>query len=153
REYGDALGAQLGLSLREGSRNAMRIAGSIGGMTTTVVGEGPLGTEHRGSWIASGRDSYHSWPPGRRTPTDPGFVFRDLQTKLVYDVSPRQQVSFSALGGHSSMDTLDELLSGQLTTGTDTAGLVTGGWQSTIGSHTILRQRVYVVGQDFVTTL
>jgi hypothetical protein len=153
RLYGDALGAQLGLSFREGSRDAMRVAGSVGGMTTSVVAEGPIGTEHRGSWIASGRDSYHSWPPGPRSATDPGFVFGDLQTKLVYDVSPRQQISFSALGGHSAMDTLDEVLAGQLTTGTDTAGLATAGWQSTIGNHTIVRQRVYFVGQELATTL
>ncbi len=153
RVYGDALGAQVGLSFREGSRDAMRIAGSIGGMTTTVAGEGPLGTEHRGSWIASVRDSYHSWPPGRRTIDDPGFVFGDLHAKLVYDLSPRQQVSVSALGGHSTMDTLDERLTGQLTTGTDTAGLLTGGWRSTIGNQTVVRQRVYFVDQDLVTAL
>jgi hypothetical protein len=57
------------------------------------------------------------------------------------------------LGGHSALDTLDDALSGQLTTGTDTSGLFTGGWQSTIGTHTVVRQRVYFVGQDLVTTL
>lgn len=153
RLYEDALGAQLDLSLREGSRESTRIGGTAGGMTTAFVGEGPIGGERRGSWIAGFRNSYRSWPPGTRSADHPGFLFADMHAKLVYDVSPGQQVSLTVLGGRSTLDTLDELLSGQLATGTDTAGLFTAAWQSTLGPQTVIRQRVFFVGQDLLTTL
>ncbi len=153
RLYQDALGAQLDLSLREGSRESTRFSGTAGGMTTAVAGEGPIGAQHRGSWIAGFRNSYQTWPPGSHSQTQPGFLFADLHAKLVYDVSPRQQVSVTALGGRSTLDTLDELLSGPLETGTDNAGLLTAGWQSTLGSGTIVRQRLFLVGQDLQATL
>ena len=44
RLYDDTLGAQLELTLKEGSRDSTRISGTAGGMTAAVVGEGPIGT-------------------------------------------------------------------------------------------------------------
>ena len=152
RRYDDALGAQLELTLKEGSRDTVHIASMIGGMSAAVVGEGPIGSEGRGSWIAGLRNSYRSWPPRPWSAGDVGFAFADAHMKLVYDVTPAQQISVTALGGRSALDTVDEPLVGVLGNGIDRAGLVTVGWQSTVGAKTVLRQRVAFVGQDLETT-
>jgi hypothetical protein len=116
RRYDDALGAQLELTLKEGSRDSTRVSGMIGGMSAAVVGEGPIGSDGRGSWVAGVRNSYRSWPPRRWSADDVGFAFADGHAKLVYDLSPTQQIRMTALGGRSTLDTLDEPLVGSLGT-------------------------------------
>jgi len=153
RRYDDALGAQLELTLKEGSRDSTRVSGMVGGMSAAVVGEGPIGSDGRGSWIAGVRNSYRSWPPRRWSADDVGFAFADGHAKLVYDVSPTQQIRVTALGGRSTLDTLDEPLVGLLGNGVDRAGLITVGWRSTLSPKTIVSQRMSFVGQELVTTL
>ena len=153
RRFDDALGAQLDLTLKEGSRDSTRVAGMVGGMSAAFVGEGPLGHEGRGSWVVGARNSYQSWPPRRWSANEVGFAFADTHAKFVYDVSPTQQVTVTALGGRSTLDTVDEPLSGPLGSGADLAGLVTVGWQSMLGARSVIRQRVSVVGQELLTTL
>jgi hypothetical protein len=153
RRYDDALGAQLELTLKEGSRDSTRFTAMAGGMSAAVVGEGPIGSDGRGSWVAGVRNSYRSWPPRRLSLNDVGFAFADGHAKLVYDVSPTQQISVTMLGGRSTLDTVDEPLIGSLGNGTDRAGLLTAGWQSTLGPQTVVRQRVSFIGQELVSTL
>ena len=153
RVYDDTLGAQLELNLREGSRKSKQITGTAGGLMAAVVGEGPIGTDGRGSWIAGVRDSYHSWPPGAHASDNPGFGFADMNAKLVYDVSPGQQVSVTALGGQSTLDTIDELPVPPRAMGIDGATLLNIGWRSVFASHTVVRQRLFGVGQDLSANL
>lgn len=153
RRYDDALGAQLELTLKEGSRDSTRVSGMIGGMSAAVVGEGPIGSDGRGSWVAGVRNSYRSWPPRRWSADDVGFAFADGHAKLVYDLSPTQQIRMTALAGRSTLDTLDEPLVGSLGNGVDRAGLITVGWRSTLSPKTVISQRVSFVGQELVTTL
>ena len=95
---GDWLGAQLGVTLREGSRTEARVQTTIGGVSAGVVAEGPLGREQRGSWLIAGRHSYLDWPIKRRHPLDETvFGFGDVQAKLTYDVRPRHTLSVSLL--------------------------------------------------------
>lgn len=152
RLSGDPLGAQLELNLREGSRETTRVSGTAGGLTTAVDGEGPVG-DGRGSWIGGVRNSYASWPPGPHSPSNPGFSFSDLHAKLVFDVSPSQQVSVSAVGGVSTLDTIEDLRAAPLAAGTDHAAFVTARWQSTLASHTVVQQQVFGAGQDLSATL
>ena len=153
RRYDDALGAQLELTLKEGSRDSTRVAGMVGGMSAAFVGEGPIGTDGRGSWVAGVRNSFSSWPPRQLSANDVGFAFADGHAKFVYDVSPTQQIGVTVLGGRSALDAVDEPLVGTLGNGTDRAGLLTVGWQSTLGSQTIVRQHVSFIGQELVSTL
>ncbi len=153
RRYDDALGAQLELTLKEGSRDSTRFAIMAGGTSAAFVGEGPIGRDGRGSWVAGVRNSYRAWPPQRLSVNDVGFAFADAHAKFVYDVSSTQQVSVTALGGRSTLDTVDEPLVGPLGSGIDSAGLLTVGWQSTLGAQTVVRQRVAFIGQDLATTL
>ena len=153
RRYDDALGAQLELTLKEGSRDSTRFTAMAGGTSAAVVGEGPVGSDARGSWVAGVRNSYHSWPPRRLSPNDVGFAFADGHAKLVYDVSPTQQFSMTVLAGRSTLDTVDEPLVASLGSGIDRAGLLTAGWQSTLGPRTMVRQRVSFIGQELESTL
>ena len=92
--YEDALGAQLDLSLREGSRDppAFRHRGRHDDGVRRRGPDRQRRAAARGSPAC--RNSYRSWPPGpHSTGHDPGFGFADLHAKLVYDVSPGQQVS------------------------------------------------------------
>jgi hypothetical protein len=152
RRYDDALGAQLQLTLREGSRASKHFSGSAGGMSAAFIGEGPIGADARGSWIVSVRNSYRSWPARRLTQSDVGFAFADAHAKLVYDVTPTQQFDVTVLGGRSAADTVDEPLVSPLGAGTDRAGLLAVGWLSTLSPHTVIRQRLSFVGQELLST-
>ena len=152
RRYDDSLGAQLELNMKEGSREAAEWHGTVGGTSTALVGEGPIGAAGRGSWIGGVRNSFRSWPMKRLSENDVGFAFADAHAKLVYDVMPTQQLSVTAIGGRSTLETVDEPLVGPLADGTNHAALLTVGWRSILGSHTIIRQRAFVVGHAFSTT-
>src|SRR6185503_17362980 len=110
------------------------------------------GAGERGSWIASVRNSYRSWPAKRLTQNDVGFAFADAHAKLVYDVTPTQQLDVTVLGGRSTPDTADEPEVSPLGGGTDLAALLTAGWRSTLGSRTVIRQRLSFAGQELLST-
>jgi TonB dependent receptor len=153
RRYEDVLGAQLVVNLKEGSRESVRLTARAGGTSAAFVGEGPIGNDRRGSWVAGVRNSYRTWPPRELSQNDVGFAFGDIYAKLVYDVSTTNQVSVTALAGRSTLDTVDEPLVSPLGTGTDRAGLLVATWQSTLGTRTVVRQRVFFTGQALVSTL
>jgi len=149
--YGDRLGAQLSLTLREGSRAATQLRGAVSGTNATLVVEGPIGRSERGSWLFTLRQSYLEWPTkilqdfsGR------AFGFTDAQAKLVYDVRPSQQLSLSLLGGRSRMDERGEREPHELALGTNRAAVVNLGWRSTFGSSLVLNQRAYLVAHQFL---
>jgi hypothetical protein len=148
---GNRLGAQLALTLREGSRDAARLHGALGGTNTALAAEGPLGGSARGSWLVSLRQSYLAWPirpHGELSGTV--FGFTDGLAKLVYDVAPTEQVSVSVLGGQSSIDERDDLGPHELGDGTNRAGVLNVGWRSMFGPDLVLNQRAYVVVHQFL---
>jgi hypothetical protein len=151
QRYDDNLGAQLELTLREGSRTSSRVGASIGGQTAGFSAEGPIGVEGRGSWIAGFRNSYRPWPPGGEE-QDNWFAFADAHGKLVYDLSSTQQISVTALGGRSRLGDLDEPLTTPADSGIDQAALVNVAWRWTAGPSTVFRQQLFGVGQDQSST-
>jgi hypothetical protein len=153
QRYGDRLGAELEMTLREGSRESRQFHGSVGGTALAVVGEGPLGESRRGSWIVSLRNSYLDWPVKRSTIGGSAFAFADAHAKLVYDVSPSQQVTFTALGGRSRLDSADDLAPGDLAVGTNDAMLFSLGWRTSLGSRGVIRQAVNIIDQQLSNTL
>lgn len=153
QRYGDRLGAELELTLREGSRESRRFHGSVGGTALAVVAEGPLGRERRGSWIVGMRNSYLDWPVKRRVVGGSAFAFADAHAKLVYDVSPSQQLTFTALGGRSRLDTPDDVAAGGLVSGTNDAMLLSAGWRSSLASRGVVRQSVAVIDQQLSNTI
>ena len=149
--YGDRLGAQLDLTLRQGSRVARQLHGSVSGTNGSVVAEGPIGRSERGSWIFALRRSYLDWPIrqlGESSLT--AFDFADAQAKLVYDVRPSQQVSFTFLGGRSRVDERGDPGANELADGTNRAAVLSLGWRSTFGSRLVLSQQAHLVAHEFV---
>jgi hypothetical protein len=153
QRYGDRLGAELEMTLREGSRESRRFHGSVGGTALAVVGEGPLGEAGRGSWIASFRNSYLDWPVKRATVGGSSFAFADAHAKLVYDVSPSQQLTFTALGGRSRLDSPDDVAPDGLAVGTNDAMLFSLGWRTSLGSRGMVRQSIAVIDQRLANAL
>lgn len=150
---GDALGGELDVSLKEGSREATRVNTRVGGMSVAVAGEGPIGNDRRGSWSAGVRNSVRSWPPRRLAQDEVGFAFADVHAKLVYDVSATERVTITSLAGRSTLEAVDDPVVAPLGNGIDHAGLLTAAWRSIVNSRTVVRHRVFFVGQDLMNTL
>ena len=151
QRHGNILGGHVGLTLREGSRDTTRVRGALGGTNAAITAEGPVGTSGRGSWLASVRQSYLDWPikPGGEQ-SGTVFGFADGLAKLVYDVSPTQQLSVSVLGGRSAIDERDDRPPRELGDGTNRTEVVNVGWRSTLGADMLLSQRAYVVNHRFL---
>jgi hypothetical protein len=148
------IGPQLNLTLREGSRTARRVTLGVSGTSSMLTGEGPVGTRDagspaRGSWLVAVRASHSEWPVGRSDHDATVFGFRDLQSKVVYDVRPDQQISLSLIAGESSVERegLDPFALGD---GRNRAAMVGLAWRSAIGSRTIVTQRVSSIAHDFL---
>lgn len=150
RRHDGGLGAQLELTLREGSRTSTGVRGIIGAANARVVAEGPLGRTQRGSYLFALRQSYRDWPSGPREFTGTMFGFTDAHAKIVYDVRPGQQVSLSMLAGRSAIDEHDEQTRYDFGDGTNQTSVVNVAWRSMLGSGLVLRQRAYVVAHDFL---
>jgi len=143
-------GAWLDLRLREGSRDVVQAHGAVSMTNASLAIEGPLGSARRGSWLISARQSYIQWLIRQLDFTATTFGFTDAETKVVFDVTPRQQIQLTAVAGRSRLDQ-NEPNGGpsSLRVGTANLGLVALGWRSTIGRSVVLMQRVGVQGDRF----
>ncbi len=151
QRYPTTLGAQLGLTVREGSRESTAFRAAVSGTSATLFGEGPVGGSERGSWLFSARRSYRDWPlRGFGQFDGTVFGFTDALAKIVYDVGSYHQVSLSALGGQSSVDEPDGGAPHEPGDGTNRTAVVNVGVRSTLGSRTVLTQRAYGVTQAFL---
>ncbi len=145
---GNQIGPQLNLTLREGSRAEPRFVVGASRTNATITGEGPIGSSSRGSWLVGVRRSHGEWPAGRSDETSTVFAFGDLQSKIVYDVRPGQQLSVSLVAGRSNVEHEGGDLFG-FADGSNRAELVSVGWQSVFGGQSVLTQRVSSVTHDF----
>jgi hypothetical protein len=105
QRFGDRTGAELDFEMREGSRDRTNGDTSVSLTGASAVGEGPIGGARNGSWLVSVRTSYIGAFAKHFSP-DPGllFGFTDAQGKVVYDVTPRQQVQLAVTTGASHSD-------------------------------------------------
>ena len=108
----------------------------------------------RGSWIAGVRDSYRSWPPGPHATGNSGFGFADLHAKLVYDVSPTQQVSVTRHSAGSRRWTRSTSCRWRRSRPAPKARRcsTSAGVRRSRRARSI-RQRLFAVGQDLSATL
>jgi hypothetical protein len=156
RRNGDWLGPQLDLTLREGSREATRFRGAVGGTSVSILGEGPLGRSSdgpRGSWLFAARQSYREWP-GKWLGEFSGkpFGFADAQAKLLFDVRPGQQLTVTFLGGRSSVDERGAGAPEDLALAENQASVVNVGWRSAFNPSLVVHQRVSLAGHTFADT-
>jgi hypothetical protein len=149
RRYGDRLGPQLDLTIREGARDRLRARAAVTGTQATMLGEGPIGSSGRGSWLLAVRQSFLEWPSERLAFGAAPFGFNDATAKVVYDATPRQQLAVTLLRGTASVDGEDHRDAGLIGDGVNEAAIANLGWRSIVGTSTVLTQRVFVVGQTF----
>lgn len=144
--YGNRTGAWVQSTMREGSRDAVRVTGSLSGTGVSGVVEGPLGRARRGAWLLSARKSYIDWLIDRldiENANDSRFGFTDAQSTWVFDVTPRQQLRLSAVAGRSRYRETDVTPSANgLAVAEASTALVVGAWRSTIGDAVVVTERV-----------
>jgi hypothetical protein len=169
QRFGDRTGAELDFRMREGSRDRVRGRVEAGVTAASFVLEGPIrgsqgsqgspgsqgsqgspgsvgsqgSQDSRGSWLVSIRKSYIGAVVKRLSPeTGFDFGFADAQAKLVYDVTPRQQVQFAITTGLShteeptSETRVNEITAGQNAT---TLGVFT--WRSVLSPRFAITQK------------
>lgn len=101
-KYGDKLSSVMQITTREGTRNKklssnlnLSMAG-FGGIFEGRINNG------KGSWLLSARKSYINLIAGSLGLTAIPYYY-DLQSKIVYDISQSQKISFSAIYGNDKI--------------------------------------------------
>jgi hypothetical protein len=107
--FGNRTAAVLDLDSRDGNRvkPAGRIAAALSGISAMV--DGPIASG-KGSYLVAARKSYVGYlvrrinDENQFTNNPPILGFADVQGKLLYDLSPRNQVGISAIFGGFDYD-------------------------------------------------
>ncbi len=145
--FGDATGGALQLQTRDGSRTHPLFTVSASLADSEATGEGQLGSARKGSWLVSARKSYLGYLV-RRSGGDPftDIAFEDGSLRLTYDLTPRNNITFYTLNGHTDINrTVSGADPNELTTGGSDFTLVRLGWRSVITPHLLVETHgVYV---------
>ncbi len=144
-KYGDSVGAALDLQTRDGSRTTPMFRASIGLADSELLGEGELGKEKKGSWLASARKSYLGYLlRNRLNDTSDNVSFYDGDLKLTYDVAPTQTVSFYGVGGHTLYELLNPSYAptpNDIQRATNDFMMGRLGWRWTVNPHLLIDTR------------
>ncbi len=108
-KYGDRTGGILDIETRDGNRvkPTGRFTGSLSGLSGVV--DGPFASG-RGSYLIAGRKSYIGYllrkinDENHFTNNPPVLGFADVQGKVIYDLTERNQVGFSLIAGKFTFD-------------------------------------------------
>ena len=148
-KYGDAVGAALDITTRDGSQTAPTFRVSAGVADSELLGEGELGHQRRGSWMASARKSYLGYLVSSRLNepyTDVSFY--DGALKLNYKLTPSQTVTLYGLGGHTKANFLNPrstLQAGEIQRATNDLEFGRAGWNWTVNPHLAVEARAAYV--------
>ncbi len=151
QRFGNHTGAQVEMTMREGSRDRAQGRLAISGSNAAIVGEGPLGRGHRASWLFSARKSYLDLLIDQVSDYDNlAFGFTDLAGKVVADLGGRHRLEWSGIAGRG------RLVASQLKVGVNDpyvavnrAWLSTVTWRADAGPRMTFTQRVSLTGGDF----
>ena len=139
--YGGRTGAEVDFRMREGSRDRRRISVSASGADASGVAEGPLGRAGKGSWLVSARQSYLDFLVHHLTSEALSFGFTDAQAKLAYDVTSRQHVTLTMIGGRSRFDNDPERNgANDIAVGLNRSAVAVGTWRWSSGSRTVTQR-------------
>lgn len=154
QRHGNRLGAEIDFRMRDGSRERVQSHVSVSATDAAGVVEGPIGRSSRGSWLVTGRKSYLDMVLKRIYPDqEVGFGFSDAQARLVYDVTPRQQLQFSITGGQSRLDRNPGHLDAfELQTGDNASVVAVLGWRYLPSPRLAWTQRVAFTANGFRNT-
>ena len=126
--YEDRTAGVLDVHTREGNRtgDTFRVAASAS--NAGVMGEGPLGGRKRGSWMVAARKSYLQYIFQRTFP-DTSFIFgfEDVQGRLSYDLTPKNNITLYVLESYSALNR-------DVTPNLGVNALTTAGYHYTLGN-------------------
>ena len=158
-KFGDRTAAVLSLETREGNRlkPAGRIAASLSSVSGVV--DGPF-AGGRGSYLFAARKSYVGYVLRRindANDIDNNFIFdfADVQSKAIYDLSPRHQLGISVIFGDSQYDrnrAPDELGINSVLQGDSRNLLLNAHWNYTPSARLFTQTRVFGLRTDFTNT-
>jgi outer membrane receptor for ferrienterochelin and colicin len=159
-KYGDRTGGILDIETRDGNRvkPAGRFAASLSGLSGVV--DGPF-ANGRGSYLIAGRKSYVGYlvrkinDQNNFTNNPPILGFADVQGKVLYDLSKRNQVGFSLIVGSFDFDrNRDRNLLGPdtLFRGTSRNLLFNAHWSYTPNSQVFWQTRFFDLRTNFRNT-
>jgi hypothetical protein len=152
-KYGDSVGAALDLQTRDGSRTGPIFRASIGLAASALLGEGALGKERKGSWLASARKSYLGYLlRSRLNDISDDISFYDGDLKLNYELRPNQTVSFYGVGGHTLYEAVNPNLNLALDSikrGTNDFMMGRVGWRWAVNPHLLLDTRAAYLQSPF----
>ncbi|HEX6464872.1 MAG TPA: TonB-dependent receptor [Vicinamibacterales bacterium] len=149
QRYGGHTGAELDFRLRDGSRDRTIVRAAVSGTAASGVAEGPIGSNGRGSWLVSGRQSYIDYLVHRLTSHAVSFGFSDAQGRASYDLSPRQRLDFTVLAGRSRFQNEPgHTAPDDLFDATNASAVGVASWTLTL-SKAVLTQRVLAAENHF----
>ena len=152
RTGGDWLGPTLSFDMREGSRDRASVRAAITGTSASAIVEGPLSASKRGSVLVAVRRSYLDWLIRKIEPEfDRAVSYWDGQFKLVFDVTPAQQLQLLVIGGDADYRQLSIVSDLAVSHGTSGSTHAQFSWRST-GRRWIATQRVTFDGGDYRNT-
>lgn len=147
--HGNWLGATLDFDIREGSRDRVVVRTAVSGTNTSAVLEGPLTPGKRGSWLVSIRKSYVDWLIRKIDPEiESTFGFLDLQGKIAFDLTPRQQVQLLVLGGRAVYRKPSANSANEIARAGSTSALASASWRLAT-DRLLTSQRLTVVSNTF----
>ncbi len=150
--HGDWLGATLEFDLRDGSRDRTQLRAAISGTSASVIVEGPTDRARRGSWLVSLRRSYVDWLLRKVAPDlDSTFGFWDGHVKMAYDLTSRQQVSLTVVGGDALYREREASAANGLSRAASGSTLASIGWRYAT-PRWVVSQRASFLGNRFRNT-
>ncbi len=148
-KFADGIGAALDVRTREGSRSTPLFRVSVGIADSEVLGEGGLGGNKRGSWIASARKSYIGYLIRDRENDVQNAAFYDGDLKLAYDLTANQSVTLHALGGQTTTQLTNSSNPDAFASGNSAFTLARAGWRWSIGPHLLLDSHAAYLSEPY----
>lgn len=155
QKLGSHLGARLDFTTREGTRNRFAARALVSGSAATGLFEGPIGASKRGSWLVAARRSYIDWLLERINPgIDGSFGFTDVQGGVAYDLTRRQHLNVTVIGGRSLLHEREETPSlNTLERGSSRTAIANARWRFTLSPNAIVKQQLYLVRNTYRNTV
>ena len=154
--YSDRTAGALDATVRQGSRDSVRLRGTASASNAGILAEGPFGRRRRASWLVSARKSYLQYIIRRTAPdASLAFGFTDAQGKVTYDLSPKHQLSLGLIDGLSDLDrarAIPKLGINALIWSKYHLTLANAGWRYSSGDRLLLSSRVAFLRERFNNT-
>ena len=146
RTYGDRLGPQLELTLREGARDRLHVNGTVSNTAATIVAEGPIGGGARLVDRGGSSEPAGMARRGSRVAV-PVFGFSDAMGKLVFDVTRPPPARILAAGRQSRVDVDEDVEGGRRFSGPRERQSRTSRGARRSVRRAVLTQRAYLIRQ------